>query len=97
VALKQAADFFGLPIKHFSTKSLRSGFGTHAKANGMRRSEVNKRGGWAEGSTIPDKHYVRKMHSKGAFALSHSASGDQMHGIDEIRRILPATSNVSSK
>jgi hypothetical protein len=71
--------------------------GRYSKANGMSSSDVNKRGGWAEGSTIPDKHYVRKMHSKGAFALSHSASGDQMHGIDKIRRMLPATSNVSSK
>jgi hypothetical protein len=97
LALKQAADAFGLPIKHFSTKSLRSGFGTHAKANGMSSSDVNMRGGWAEGSIIPDKHYVRKMHSQGAFALSLSASGDQMHGIDEIRRMLPAVSNSSSK
>jgi hypothetical protein len=95
-ALKQAAEFFGLPKKHFSSKSCRSGFGTHAKANGMSSSEVNKRGGWTEGSVIPDKHYVRNMHSRGAFALSVSASGDQMHGIVEVRRMLPALSNVSS-
>lgn len=97
VALKKAAALFGLPVKHFSCKSLRSGFGTHAKANGMSSSDVNKRGGWAEGSTVPDKHYVRDMHSRGALALSVSASGSQKHGIEELRRMLPAISGVSSK
>jgi hypothetical protein len=92
VALKRAADFFGLPEKHFSCKSLRSGFGTHVTANGMSSRDVNKRGGWAEGSTVPEKHYVRKMHSRGAFALSVSESGNQRHGIEEVRRMLPAIS-----
>jgi site-specific recombinase XerD len=45
VALEKAADFLGLPEKHFSCKSLRSGFGTHAMANGMSSRDVNKRGG----------------------------------------------------
>jgi integrase len=76
-ALQKSADVFGLPKKHFSCKSLRSGFSTHAKVNGMSSSEVNKRCGWAEGSTVPDKHYVRNMHSRGAFALSVSDSGNQ--------------------
>lgn len=96
-AIQAAALFFGLPIEHFSCKSLRSGFGTHAKANGMSSSDVNQRGGWAKGSTVPEEHYVRDMHSRGALALSTSACGSQRHGIDEIRRMLPALSVVSSK
>ena len=79
-------------MKNFSCKSLRSGFGTHAKANGMSDCDRINRGGWAEGSTVPSRHYVRDMHSRGAFALSVSSSAVQKHGITEMRRMLPARS-----
>ena len=43
-AIKEAVSEMGLPSEHFSTKSLRSGFSTHASANGMSGVEVNNRG-----------------------------------------------------
>lgn len=95
--IKMTAERFGLPSENFSCKSLRSGFNTHAKANGMSEADVNQRGGWAAGSTVPGRHYARDMHSKGAFALSVSANGSQNHGIGEIRRMLPALSSRPGK
>ena len=74
-AIKAAISGMGLPPKHFSTKSLRSGFGTHVTANGMNATEMKSRGGWVLTSNVPDNHYVRHMHSRGALALSISGSG----------------------
>lgn len=88
-AIKLAVSGAGLPPKNFSTKSLRSGFGTHVTANGMTASEMKTRGGWVSTSRVPDNHYVRHMHSRGALALSASESGVQMHGVGEITRMLP--------
>ena len=82
----------GLPAKNFFTKSLRFGFGTHVTANGMGADEIEARGGWVKGSGVPESHYVRRMHSRGALALSVSESGEQLHGIDEIMRMLPPDS-----
>jgi hypothetical protein len=95
--IKTTAQRFGLPAENFSCKSLRSGFGTHAKANGMSEVDMNERGGWAAGSTVLGRHYARDMHSKGAFALSVSATGVQNHGLSEIRRMLPACSSLPGK
>jgi hypothetical protein len=95
--IKETAESFGLPAENFSNKSLRSDFGTHAKANGMSEVDLNQRGGWAKGSTVPARHYARDMHSKGAFALAVSTSGLQNHGINEIRRMLPARSSLPGK
>ena len=80
-AIKLAVSGAGLPAKNFSTKSLRSGFGTHVTANGMGADEMKARGGWVKGSGIPESHYVRHMHSRGALALSVSESGEQLHGV----------------
>lgn len=90
-AIKIAVRGANLPAKNFSTKSLRSGFGTHVMANGMGADEMKLRGGWAANSDVPNNHYVRHMHSRGALALSTSGSGVQMHGVDEIKRMLPPT------
>ena len=68
-AIKEAVSSIGLPAKNFSTKSLRSGFGTHAVANGMDISHMKVRGGWVKDSDVPDKYYVTNMNSKGALAL----------------------------
>ena len=88
-AIKEAVSSMGLPAKYFSTKSLRSGSGTHAVANGMDMNQMKVRGGWVKDSDVPDKYYVRNMNSTGALALSTSSSGVQKHGIKEIRRMLP--------
>jgi hypothetical protein len=92
-AIKLAVQGAGLPPRNFSTKSLRSGFGTHVTANGMGSDEMKSRGGWVKDSTVPDNHYVRRMHNRGALALAASSSGDQMHGVEEIARMLPSASN----
>ena len=91
-AIKQAVSGAGLPAKNFSTKSLRSGFGTHVTANGMGADEMKARGGWVKSSGVPESHYIRRMHSRGALALPISESGTQFHGIDEIVRMLPPES-----
>ena len=44
-AIKDVVSTMGLPAEHFSTKSLQSGFGTHAVANGMSTNDMNVRGG----------------------------------------------------
>lgn len=95
-AIKLAVCGAGLPAKNFSTKSLRSGFGTHVTANGMGADEMKARGRWVKSSEVPDNHYVRRMHSRGALALSVSESGEQLHGIEEIRRMLPPDSERSN-
>lgn len=95
-AIKDAVSTMGLPAKHFSTKSLRSGFGTHAVANGMNIQDMKVRGGWVKDSDIPEKYYVRNMNSIGALALSSSSCGVQHHGIKEIERMIPTT-NSSNK
>ena len=41
---------------------------------------------------VQNNHYVRQMQSRGALALSTSGSGVQMHGVDEIERMLPQVS-----
>ena len=74
-SIKLAVSGAGLPAKNFSTKSLRSGFGTHVTANGMGANEMKARGGWVKGFGVPESHYVRRMHSRGALALSVSESG----------------------
>lgn len=79
-AIKLAVSGAGLPAKNFSTKSLRSGFGTHVAANGMGAAEMKARGGWVQKSSVPENHYVRHMHSRGALALATSESGEQLHG-----------------
>ena len=89
-AIKEAVSGMGLPPKHFSTKSLRSGFGTHAVANGMDMEDMKVRGGWVKDSDVPVKYYIRSMNSKGALAMSSSSSGIQRHGVSEIQRMLPA-------
>lgn len=86
----------GLPAKNFSTKSLKSGFGTHVTANGMGVDEMKARGGWVKISGVPESHYIRHIHSRGALALPVSESGTQLHGIDEIRRMLPPDSKGSN-
>ena len=53
---------------------------------------MKARGGWVKGFGVPESHYVRRMHSRGALALSVSESGEQLHGIDEIMRMLPPDS-----
>ena len=88
-AIKEAVGSIGLPARNFSIKSLRSGFGTHAVANGMDMNQMKVRGGWVKDSDVPDKYYVRNMNSTGALALSTSSSGVQKHGVKEIRRMLP--------
>ena len=85
VAIKAAASFAGLPPKHFSTKSLRSGFGTHAMAYGMSSNDMKVRGGWVKESDVPEKYSVRNMNSKGALALRTLTSGTQKHGLKEKR------------
>jgi hypothetical protein len=95
-AINLALSGAGLPQKNFSTKSLRSGFGTHVTANGMNASEMKSRGGWVARFRVPDNHYVRHMHSRGALALSSSGSGVQMHGVSEITRMLPASSKSTN-
>jgi hypothetical protein len=91
-AIKLAVRGANLPPKNFSTKSLRSGFGTHVIANGMGPEEMKSRGGWVINSDVPNNHYIRHMHSRGALALSTSGSGVQMHGVEEIKRMLPPVS-----
>lgn len=91
-AIKDAVGAFDLPVERFSTRSLRSGFGTHAQANDMSKEEIHSRGGWAENSQVPDKHYVKRMHNRGAFALPTSTSGCQLHGLKELKRMLPVRS-----
>jgi hypothetical protein len=88
-AIKSAVENFGLPTNHFSTKSLRSSFGTHAMANGMGIEEMKVRGGWVKDSDVPERFYVRNMNSRGALALSCLATGTQRHGLKEIQRMLP--------
>jgi hypothetical protein len=95
-AIKETAVFFDLPAKNSACKSLRSGFGTHVTANGMSDADMNKRGGWAKGSKVPRKHYVRNMASRGAFAIAASKDGSHNHGLREIRRMLPAKSGASN-
>lgn len=95
-AIKLAVCGAGLPAKNFSTKSLRSGFGTHVAANGMGAEEMRERGGWVQSSEVPDNHYVRRMHSRGALALPVSESGEQLHGVEEIMRMLPPDSTGSN-
>ena len=92
-AIKSAVEGAGLPPLNFSTKSLRSGFGTHVTANGMGSDEMKSRGGWVKNSTVPDSHYVRRMHNRGALALATSDSGVQMHGVEEVTRMVPSASN----
>ena len=94
-AIKEAVGAFGLPEDRFSTRSLRSGFGTHAQANGLEEREIHARGGWAANSKVPEKHYIRRMHNRGAFAIPASASGRQMHGLGEIQRMLPVQASTA--
>ena len=94
-AIKDAVGAFGLPEDRFSTRSLRSGFGTHAQANGMDACDLHIRGGWAVNSRVPEKHYIKRMHNKGAFAISTSISGIQMHGVNEIQRMLPVQASTA--
>lgn len=95
-AIKETAVLFDLPEENFTCKSLRSGFGTHVSANGMSDADMNKRGGWAKGSTVPRRHYVRDMANRGAFAMDTIEGGAQNHGLREIRRMLPAESGASN-
>jgi hypothetical protein len=95
-AIKLAVSGVGLPPINFSTKSLRSGFGTHATAHGMDATEMKSRNGWVSMSNVPDNHYVRHMQSRGALALSTSGSGVQMHGVGVIARMLPPGSESSN-
>ena len=92
---KQSVGAFGLPENRFSTRSLRSGFGTHAQANGMDACDLHICGGWAVNSRVPQKHYIKRMHNKGAFAISTSISGIQMHGVNEIQRMLPVQASTA--
>ena len=46
-------------------------------------------------SQVPNKHYIKNMHNRGAFAISTSISGDQMHGVNEIQRKLPAQASTA--
>ena len=94
-AIKDAVGAFGLPEERFSTRSLRSGFGTHAQANGLDAEDLNIRGGWAVNSQVPEKHYIKRMHNRGAFAITTSESGEQMHGVDEIQRMLPVQASAA--
>lgn len=94
-AIKESVGSMGLPSKNFSTKSLRSGFGTHAIANGMDMNDMKVRGGWVKDSDVPMKYYISSMNSKGALAVSSSSSGIQKHGISEIQRMLPDEDNIN--
>ena len=56
-AIKRVCSQLGLPQKHFSTRSLRSGFATHYKKCHGDTEHRNVRGGWAPGSMVPDNNY----------------------------------------
>ena len=57
-AVKEAAEAFELPGKHFSGKSLRSGYATHMEKCEVSREKYLRRGGWSTKSQVPQKHYI---------------------------------------
>ena len=71
-AIKDTLTEMGLPPKHFSNKSLRSGFTTHVIANGMENDKMKGGGGWTVSSQVPNNRYTHQMKDRGAFALAGS-------------------------
>ena len=86
-AIKDTAESFGLPRVNFSTRSLRSGYGTHAAAHGVPKTQLNQRGGWKENSTIPEQHYVVPIVNVGALATGDGHS----FTVENVRRLAPTT------
>jgi hypothetical protein len=69
----------GAPRTRFSSKSLRIGSNVQLRLAGVPAEERNENGGWAKGSTVPDRHYdvdipcttapqARQTCSRGVFA-----------------------------
>ena len=88
-AIKTVCHKLGLPQKHFSTKSLRSGFATHYKRCDGDIEHRNARGGWAPGSMVPDTKYDFNV-PRGAFSLgSTTSSGLTVEGM---RSLIPSDS-----
>jgi integrase len=71
-AIKDTLTEMGLPPKHFSNKSLRSGFTTHVIANGMENDKMKGGGGWTVSSQVPNNRYTHQTKDRGAFALAGS-------------------------
>jgi hypothetical protein len=89
--LKDVGEHFKIPRKNVSTKSMRSGFATVATVHKVCREERNAQGGWTRESSVPDRHYAKPMHNRGAFALMGQPveDGDRV-GMLELQRMLPA-------
>eukprot|EP01036_Dinobryon_divergens_P035236 gene35236-45630_t len=60
----------GLNRAHFSTRSMRQGFASAARAGGMSKSDINSRGGWVPNSVIPENTYTFISNSSGVFGLT---------------------------
>jgi hypothetical protein len=83
--VKESAAAINLPANSFSAKSFRSGNATTmASASGVSDVEVNQRGGWVAGSTVPQKHYISRVQGRGPMAVGGSG-----YGVKEVERLLP--------
>ena len=73
-AVKRSAAALGLPVKHFSSKSLRSGFASQMSACQVPRAHFLTRGGWSTKSDVPNKHYIHQ-NVRGAFSTLADREG----------------------
>jgi hypothetical protein len=83
--IKALATHLNLPQDKFSTRSTRKGFASTALTVNMSNTERNERGGWAQGSTVPERHYVKGVSSQGLFAKSEQPNA---LSIEHLRRHL---------
>jgi len=90
LAIKEAHALEGLLPGLFSCKSLRAGFSTHADDAGVSAANRNLRGGWAVGSSVPDSNYSVALENAGALAFVAANPSGERHGVNSIRRMLPA-------
>ena len=84
-AVKDSAARLGLPQQHFSTSSARKVFANQMDLPGVSKEERNAVGGWAEKSSVPDKHYSRAGDLRGDFAVL----GESRMSLGDLKRIVP--------
>ena len=88
-AVKVAAEVFDLPGKHFSGKSLRSGYVAHMEKCEVSREEYLRRGGWSTKSQVPQKHYIHRV-VRGAFSTGLGVEGEAVGmSVSDISALVP--------
>lgn len=85
--IKLVASENGLPPEFFACRSMRVSLQTVGSRNGMSQEHVNKRGGWAAGSRIPETTYDRETSIGGLLAQAGSIpEGQNKYGVRELHR-----------